>query len=138
MGDLMQFLSFYAMHVHSNRYYRSALLNNLGATFLDIIMASDIAYTIALIKNSSHVWQQQVDIANMEEAADDKKVDKSKIKKVKPLYTLGEGKKRTFGNSTWNDEGKEFFSVVLNNWKSAFDKNDPQYKILCRHWNRIE
>ena len=63
MGELMEFLVYYARLVHSNRYYRSVLLNNPGATFMDIITASDIAYMITLIKNSQHVWTQQLENA---------------------------------------------------------------------------
>ena len=30
----------------------------------------------------------------------------------------------------------EYFSNALENWKGAFDKNDPQSKVLHRHWDR--
>ena len=55
---------------------------------------------------------------------------------MKPLFTAGKGKKRTFGNSTWNEEGKEFFCETMDTWKCAFDKNDVQCKCLRRHWDK--
>ena len=65
-----------------------------------------------------------------------KKKTKRETKKLRPLFTSGEGKKRTFGISTWNDQGKEFFATALENWKFAFNRNDAHYKILHRHWDR--
>ena len=137
MPELMEFLAYYARLIHSNRYYRSVLLNNPGATFMDIITASDIACAITLVKNNLHVWTQQYENAKNENDKDkNNEVNKKKVKTLKPLFTAGKGKKRTFGNSTWNDEGKEFFKETLEAWKPAFDKNDVQYRCLRRHWDR--
>ena len=47
MDELCEFLAYYARQVHSKRYYHSALLTNPGATFLDIITASDVAYAVS-------------------------------------------------------------------------------------------
>jgi hypothetical protein len=139
------------------------LLNNPGATFLDVITASDVAYAISLIKNGRLVWLEQLctaksnrngdemDAINEMMIADEEEQDKEeeeeedvkktkktkqKTKKLQPMFTSGEGKKRTFGITTWNDQGKEFFATTLENWKFAFDSNDVQYKILRRHWDR--
>ena len=140
MSELMEFLGYYARLVHSNRYYRSALLNNPGSTFMDIITASDIAYAITLMKNNYHVWTQQYTNAKENEKVNDKDAEAGPKKKVKatlkPLFTAGKGKKRTFGNSTWNDEGKEFFHETMETWKCAFDRNDVQYRCLRRHWDK--
>ena len=169
MDELCEFLAYYARQVHSKRYYRSALLNNPGATFLDVITASDVAYAISLIKNGRLVWIEQLRKAksktngdemdainemmiadeeeqdSKEEEEEDKeeedvkktkKKTKQGTKKLRPLFTSGEGKKRTFGISTWNDQGKEFFATALENWKFAFNRNDVHYKILHRHWDR--
>ena len=76
MPELMEFLAYYTTRlIHSNRYYRSVLLNNPGATFMDIITASDIAYAITLVKNNLHVWTQQYENAKNEN-------DKDKTKEV--------------------------------------------------------
>ena len=58
MGELMEFLGYYTRHANSNQYYRSVLVSNPGSTFMDIITASDIAYTITLVKNGELVWLQ--------------------------------------------------------------------------------
>ncbi len=68
---------------------------------MDIITASDIAYAITLVKNNLHVWTQQYENAKNENDKDkNNEVNKKKVKTLKPLFTAGKGKKRTFGNST--------------------------------------
>ena len=100
MDDLMEFLVRYVRHIHSDRYYRMLLIENLGTTFLDIITPSDIAYVIAVIKNNADVWDQDVRMKNM-----GAKVMGNKEKKMQPLFTKGEGRKREKGESLWNKEG---------------------------------
>ena len=57
----MLFLATYCRNMHSDRYFKNELtLNPAGATYLDIIIPSDIAYTCSLIKNSSHVWSEKM------------------------------------------------------------------------------
>lgn len=68
---------------------------------MDIITASDIAYTITLVKNGELVWLQQIEnakIDDQENTNEDKpegkqNKEKKSNKKVKPRYTLGEGEK---------------------------------------------
>ena len=72
---------------------------------MDIITASDIAYAITLVKNNLHIWTQQYENAKNEKDKEKNGEVKKKVKTLKPLFTAGKGKKRTFGNSTWNDEG---------------------------------
>jgi len=52
----MEFLAGYVRVVHSDYYYRTLLVKFRGASYLDIITASDIAYVVSLIKNSGNVW----------------------------------------------------------------------------------
>lgn len=65
-----------------------------------------------------------------------KKTNKKTTKKLRPLFTAGQGTKRTFGITTWNDKGKEYFKTALENWKPAFKPNHIEYKVLRRHWDR--
>ena len=51
MDDLMDFLACYVCNVHADHYFRKLLLNLPGATYLDVITPSDIAYIISVIKN---------------------------------------------------------------------------------------
>ena len=88
------------------------------------------------MKNNDYVWTQQFENANIDDNEEEAKTKKKVKTTLKPLFTAGKGKKCTFGNSTWNDEGKEFFRETMETWKCAFDKNDVQYRCLRRHWDR--
>lgn len=95
----MEFLAGYVRVVHSDRYYRTVLVKYRGASYLDIITVSDIAYVVSLIKNSGNVW------LNMKTPEG---------KKAKPLYTTGEGLKREYGVTTWNVSGKKYYEDAKN------------------------
>ena len=121
MDELMEFLAAYVRVVHSDRYYRTVLLKYCGASYLDIITASDIAYIISLIKNSNNVWL---------------KMRNSDGKLVKPLFTAGEGLKRVYGITTWNKSGMRYYEDAKTAWTEAFARSNPQYKILREYWDK--
>jgi hypothetical protein len=106
MDELMDFLSCYVRNVHADRYFRKLLLNNLGCTYLDIITPSDIAYIISVIKNSAHLWLQKRGDA----------CGKMEMENVtlKPLFTVGQKKKRTFGVTTWNKLVIEYGTIPMH------------------------
>ena len=124
MDELMLFLATYVRTMHADRYYKNVLSLHPGASYLDIITPSDIAYTCALMRNSSHVWAMKL--------GDSAETDKP----VKPLFTSGKGKKRTFGVTTWNKAGMDYFDEAKQMWMGAYNKNDPQYKILRNYWDK--
>jgi hypothetical protein len=94
---------------------------------LDIITPSDIAYIISMIKNSAHLLLLKR--GDMHEETD------HDIVTLKPLFTAGQKKKRTFGTTTWNKMGIDCYAKAHKNWKEAFTKTDPQYLILRNYWN---
>ena len=87
---LFEFFAKYVCKIYGDRYLKSVIKNQAGVSLLDIITPSDISYMICLIKNSKDVWRQANDDTDLSS------------KKVRPLFTSGEGKKRTFGDTTWN------------------------------------
>ena len=120
MDDLMEFLVRYVRHIHSDRYYRTLLIENVGATFLDIITPSDIAYVVALMRNGVDMWTTPKDANG---------------KKVKPLFTSGEKMKRTFAMNIWNADGMAFYNHALACWRTAFDRNSTHYAMLHKYWD---
>ncbi len=94
---LFEFFAKYVRKIYGDRYLKSVIKNQAGISLLDIITPSDISYMICLIKNSKDVWSQVDDNADLS------------TKKVRPLFTSGEGKKRTFGHTTWNKTGLAYF-----------------------------
>jgi hypothetical protein len=58
------------------------------ASFVDVLMPSDIAYVISIIKNSEEMWDQDVRMKEMGKGA-----MATQEKKAQPLFTQGEGRK---------------------------------------------
>lgn len=104
---LFEFFAKYVRKIYGDRYLKSVIKNQAGISLLDIITPSDISYVICLIKNSKVVWSQADDDADLST-------------KVRPLFTSGEGKKRTLGDTTWNKTGLGFFKGGVDTWKLAF------------------
>ena len=127
MDELMLFLATYCRNMHdSDQYFKNVLSMNPGASYLDIITPSDVAYACSLIKNSSHVWTAKMSNNGVVE------------KGTKPRSTSGQGAKRTFGMTTWNSNGIKYFEEAKDNWIGAYTKADPQYKILRDYWDWIK
>ncbi len=63
--------------------------------------------------------------------------DNGKIKTKKPLFTAGEGAKRTFGKSTWNKEGLKYFHSAERNWQEVY-RSKEQISALVNGWERWE
>ncbi len=55
--------------------------------------------------------------------------------KVKPLFTLGEGQKRSFGKTMWSREGLKYFQKVERTWQEAYG-NKEEMLALINGWER--
>lgn len=104
---LFEFFAKYVRKIYGDRYLKSMIKRTVGLSLMDVITPSDIAYVICLFKNSQNVWGQVDDVAD-------------RSTKVKPLFTSGEGKKRTSGDTTWNKAGLAYFKGGVDTWKLAF------------------
>ena len=101
---------------------------NKGTSFLDIIGPNDIAYVIAVFKNSKDMWDQDIRMRQSEEDA----VGNSE-KKLKPIFTSGTGQKRVQGKSLWNKEGMRYFRSAEKKWMEIYDSEEDM-KILYNRW----
>jgi len=115
------FLAKYVRKTHSDCEIKRELKNNEGMTFVDMITPSDIAYVLAIIKNGQEMWDQA------------KNPSTSPEKKLKPLYSSGEGRKRESGISMWNKEGLAFYYTVEKNWKEVYNDKE-QFSVLMNGW----
>jgi len=86
---------------------------------------SDIAYVLAVIKNGQEMWDQA------------KNPSTSPEKKLKPLFSSGEGRKRESGKSMWNKEGLEFYYTVEKNWKELYN-DKAKFSVLINGWETWE
>ncbi len=84
---------------------------------------------LALIKNGKGVWDQDVRmVANLHGGG---------VKKLRPLFTSGKGKKRLFGNSVWTREGLEYFYKAERNRKKVY-ATKKSFHRLCSEWEQWE
>ncbi len=116
--------------VHNNQFIHMALKVNPQASYVDIIGPSDIAYVIAIIKNSDEMWDQDI---RMKELGD-KAMGKQK-KKMRPLFTQGDGQKQTKGESLWNKEGMRFFSSAEEKWKEIYNDQESM-SVVYNKWEK--
>jgi hypothetical protein len=112
------------------------LKNNPGKSFLDVIGPSDVAYVIALLKNSVDVWKRDWGEDNTEDIAEIAEQDtQTKKTAPKPLFTRGEKVKRKFGRTAWSEEGMEYYKNTLAVWKRMFDRRQAFYGVMSDDWD---
>ncbi len=100
-----------------------------GISYLDVIRPSDIAYVIALMKNTREIWDQDLRLSTGGEV-----VMGNKETKVKPKFTGGKGQKRMKGKSLWNKEGMAFFKTAEKNWRRVYE-DETLIQVLYQGWD---
>ena len=133
---LYDFFVRYVRKLHSDQYLKTTLKNNPGKSFLDVIGPSDVAYVIALLKNSAEVWKYEWgEEDNTEDIAATAEQDTQKKTAPKPLFTRGEKVKRKFGRTAWSEEGMEYYKNTLAVWKKMFDRRQAFYDVMSGDWD---
>jgi hypothetical protein len=98
-----------------------------GQPFFNMVTPSDIAYVLAIIKNGKESWDQTKRLQCTPGATE---------KKIQPLFSRGDGKKRLSGNTVWNNAGMEFFYTAEKNWREIYNSN--RYLKLINKWEKWE
>ncbi len=124
------FLGRYVRWVHSNQFICMALKVNSQASYVDIIGPGDIAYVIAIIKNSGEMWDRDI---RMKELGD--KAMGKQEKKMQLLFTQGEGQKRMKGESLWNKEGMRFFLSAEEKWEDIYNDQESM-SVVYNKWEK--
>ena len=57
-------------------------------------------------------------------------------KKIQPLFSRGEGRKRVSGQTVWNNAGLEFFYRTEKIWREVY--NSKRYSKLINKWEKWE
>ena len=60
MNGLFDFFARYVRKVHSDEFIRKTLKLGKGTSFIDVIGPNNIAYVIAVFKNSQEMWDQDI------------------------------------------------------------------------------
>ena len=58
-------------------------------------------------------------------------------KKLRPLYSAGERRKRESGISMWNKEGLEFYYMMEKNWREIYN-DKAKFSVLINGWETWE
>ena len=74
--EIYEFIACYMRKLYPDGVITECLRKHAGMELLDYIGPSDIAYAIALVKNSRHVWDQEA--TKLEEQTDDNDDDDDK------------------------------------------------------------
>jgi len=128
LDGLFDFFARYVRKVHSDDFIRKGLKLSRGASFIDVIGPNDIAYVIAVFKNSKDMWDQDI---RMRESGRDAMGNPEK--KMKPHFTSGGGQKRVQGKSLWNKDGMNYFREAEREWKEIYDSKEDM-KVLYNGW----
>ena len=54
-------------------------------------------------------------------------------KNLRPIYSVGERRKRESGISMWNKEGLEFYYTVEKNWREVYN-DKAKFSVLINGW----
>jgi len=93
------------------------ITKNKGKHFLDMVTMSDMAYTVAVIKNSYEAWDEEHAIDNAVEG-EEQEVYRRPQKTVKMKFTNRVGKKRQCNMSGWSTDGIHFYNSVRASWRA--------------------
>ena len=148
IDSMLDFIARYVRKVHTDKYIRSSMRTMPGHMFLEFIGPSNIAYLLAVFKNGQVVWDQEIQIRDGEPAQ----------KKLKPLFSTGDGKKRevgkslwnnhfspshryphyyyyySIGKSLWNNEGRRYFDDMERKWMNNY-KSKAAMMRLNKRWD---
>ncbi len=127
--ELFQFIALYVRRLYSNVHLRRSMKRFVNRSFLEMISLSDIAYVLALIKNSQGVWDQDLREAENPHVLGGKE-------KLCHIFTSGKGKKRIFGKSVWTREGLEYFYTAEMDWKKVYTTKSifSKFATEWEHW----
>jgi hypothetical protein len=153
IDGMLDFIARYVRKVHTDKYIRSSMRTMPGHMFLEFIGPSNIAYLLAVFKNGQEVWNQE--IQRREGGGEPAE------KKLRPLFSTGDGKKRevgkslwnnnfspshrnphyyyySLGKSLWNNEGRRYFDDMEGKWMNNYKSKAAMMKLYKRWDDWIE
>jgi hypothetical protein len=126
LPEVYEFFRKYVRCIHSDTHWKRTMKITPNKVCFQLVTPSDIAFVISLLKNGMPVWNRKKTLFRVEQSAS---------VKVKPLFTSGEGLKRSFGKTTWSTEGLKYFRKVETTWQEAY-ADEAQMNALVNGWER--
>ena len=123
-----EFFTQYVRRNYPDTHWKRAMKMNLNVIWFQLITPSDIAFVISLVKNGMPVWRRKTALFES---------DDLRKTKAKPLFTSGEGQKRSFGKTTWSKEGLKYFHKVEATWLEEYS-DKVKMSALVNGWEKWE
>ena len=125
---IYEFFTRYVRRIHPDTHWKRAMKMHPNKIWFQLITPSDIAFVISLLKNGLPMWKKKA-----------AKWDSDELRKTtaKPLFTSGEGQKRSFGKTTWSKEGIQYYLKVERAWHESYSDGD-QMSALVNGWEKWE
>ena len=128
LPEVYKFFTRYVRRIHPDTHWKRTMKMNPNVVWFQLITPSDIAFVISMMKNGMPVWKRKTALFESDEL---------RKTKAKPLFTSGEGQKRSFGKTTWSKEGLKYFHKVEATWLEAYS-DKKQMSALVNGWEKWE
>ncbi len=125
LKHINKFMCAYVQQITPDATWNKRMTNKPNRPFFCYVMPSDIVYILSLIKNRKDMWDQSKRCQENPEARHEKR--------VKPLFSTGEGKRRESGKTVWNNNGLEFFYTAERNWTEVYNSKE-HFSALVNGW----
>ena len=125
---IYEFFTKYVRRIYPDTHWKRAMKMNPNVIWFQLITPSDIAFVISLVKNGMPVWRRKTALFES---------DDLRKTKAKPLFTSGEGQKRSFGKTTWSKEGLKYFHKVEATWLEEYS-DKVKMSALVNGWEKWE
>ena len=125
---IYEFFTRYVRRIYPDTHWKRAMKMNPNVIWFQLITPSDIAFVISLVKNGMPVWRRKTALFES---------DDLRKTKAKPLFTSGEGQKRSFGKTTWSKEGLKYFHKVEATWLEEYS-DKVKMSALVNGWEKWE
>ena len=125
---VFEFVCTYVRRIASDASWRKKMKMYPGTPVFNMITPSDIAYVLSIIKNGKESWDQTKRLESTPGTRPEKK--------IQPLFSRGEGRKRVSGQTVWNNTGLEFFYTTEKIWREVY--NSKRYSKLINKWEKWE
>ena len=125
---IYEFFTRYVRRIHPDTHWKRKMKMHPNKIWFQLITPSDIAFVISLLKNGLPMWKKKA-----------AKWDSDELRKTtaKPLFTSGEGQKRSFGKTTWSKEGIQYYIKTERAWHGSYNDGD-QMSALVNGWEKWE
>ena len=110
-----RFIDKYVTRIYGTRVVSTWFAKNEGKTIFDLNALSDVAYTMAGIRNGHETWDEMMDTSKRQD---------SPTKTAK--FTKMGGFKREYNTTGWSQEGIDFYNKVQEEWKKLSRENRLQ------------